>query len=232
MGTDTIITLTFLLLITLISLGVLFYRWRQANKHIQFLEATVYDLKHEGGYQTLLALESEVNRLKEQHQIEIANLSSRIKKKQIKTWLREVTNAQYHNEIEVEVKFIYPLVKFLGYQDKQIRLRETVQGLFGRQKFVGEVDWTIRSTDSKPILVIEAKAPSVTLDRSVEEQARSYAFVLNAPLYMITNGKEIKVFKRNAQGDRCIIDISVKHLYQKWDLFTNVLSVDKLSVNK
>ena len=130
------------------------------------------------------------------------------------TWL-SAPPAQFRNEIEVEVKFVYPLLKFLGFEDDDLSIREWVQFRVGRQIVKGEADWVVRR-NGKPFLVVEVKEPGVTLDDAVQEQARSYAFALKAPYYMVTNGKAVWLYRRGVEEDEAIVSCNVNELAQCW----------------
>ena len=139
---------------------------------------------------------------------------------QFMTWLRNIPVTTYRNEIEVEIKFIQPLVKYLGYREEDIDLRVPVDLQMGTQFIKGEADWVLwdRKTDpTNPSVVIEAKAPNQALDDKVQGQARSYAFVLNAPVYAITNGKRLRIFRRGIQSDACVVNCDVTtNLRESW----------------
>ena len=136
-------------------------------------------------------------------------------------WSGHLAVATYRNEIEVEIKFIRPLVRYLGYREENIELRVPMDLQIGTQYIKGEADWVLwdKKTDpTNPSVVIEAKAPNQALDDKVQGQARSYAFVLNAPVYAITNGKRLRIFRRGIQSDACVIDCNVTtDLLEAWD---------------
>ncbi len=213
------VTLVLAWLALLAFLGSLIIQLRKTKAFNRTLQSTIHDLKYDAGRKTIIFLENKLNKLKKQ----LEDAEAFVVRKQLRDWLQELASAEYSNEIEVEVKFIYPFLRFLGYRNYEMRLRETVTAFFGRQLFTGVVDWTVRSWGSKPILVIEAKSPSVSLDRSVEEQARSYAFVLGAPLYMTTNGRELRIVKRGVEKDKLLIDIPISHLRSQWDAVFRIL---------
>ncbi|MEQ9104222.1 MAG: type I restriction enzyme HsdR N-terminal domain-containing protein [Rhodothermales bacterium] len=51
-------------------------------------------------------------------------------------------------------------------------------------------DIVVHDRKGRPWLVVECKAPSVRLDRSVAEQVAAYNAVLKAPYVMVTNGQD------------------------------------------
>jgi len=64
-------------------------------------------------------------------------------------WLKAIGRIDYRNEIEVEVKFIHPLLRFLGYDSNDFQIRVPVTVQVGRQKTRGEADWVIWDTTPK-----------------------------------------------------------------------------------
>ena len=127
---------------------------------------------------------------------------------------------EYLSEIEVEVKFIYPLVKFLGYSSDEFNLRKNVALKMGSQEAVGEVDWVLwdrggAEGERKPHVIIEAKAATRALDESVVAQARSYAFALGAPYYLVTNGRELVLYRRGVEKDESVVAINPSNITHK-----------------
>ena len=133
-------------------------------------------------------------------------------------WLSGLTELSYNGEIEVEIKFILPLVKYLGYRESDFKLRQAVLIQIGREKKRIETDWVLydKSDRNQIHAIIEAKAPDQPLDNEVQEQARSYAFALGAPVYAITQGKRLQIFRRGIQSDTCIVDCDVGRLGEVW----------------
>ena len=153
-------------------------------------------------------LEIETKKLKEE--------STRVlEAEQLKQWFHTISDLDFNNELEVETKFIYSLVKHLGYKDSSIRQRVWIEMKVGSQSAKGEADWVLNN-NGKPYLIIEAKAAGQSLDKAVQDQAKSYAFGLGAPYYVITNGKEIKLFKRGIEEDQLLINSPVSHLSKIW----------------
>lgn len=238
-GTIFCCVITILVVGALIAVGVFIPRWLKARRHIHALEEKIMELQEKhaaeiSGLQEEHA--AEINELREKHKEEIEKYAAEISKLQEKAkerflmeWLHEVMTVRYRNEIEVEVKFIYPLLRFLGYRNEQIRVRENVSILVGSEERSIEADWAVYSMDSRPILVIEAKAPETPLDNRMIKQTRSYAFALGAPLYLLTNGKELRIFEYGVSGDRCLFSSFVGNLSQNWSALTEILAADKWS---
>ena len=145
----------------------------------------------------------------------------------IDEWLIHIGQTVYRNEIEVEVKFITPLLWFLGYESDDFQLRVPVTMYIGRQQATGVADWVIWDKEiGKAATIIEAKEPGQSLDEAVQGQARSYAFALKAPMYLLTNGWELKIYQRGVQNDSCIFDCDVNELSRRWEELNNILGAD------
>ena len=151
----------------------------------------------------------------------VADLRIENMEKTAAEWFKEVKSASYRNEVEVEIKFIYPLIKYLGYPDAQIGIRVPISIQVGRNSNRGEADWVIWNADPdfanrKALFVIEAKAPTQGITEEVQAQTRSYAFALNAPVYLCTNAKRILLFRRGVENDICVVDCPVSELPVYW----------------
>lgn len=134
-------------------------------------------------------------------------------------WLSRVGALTFANEVEVEVKFVYPLLLHLGYTDADFSVRYRTNMQAGRELLQKEADWVIwkRGTNNeKAALVVEAKAPSQPLDSLVQGQARSYAFAVNAPLYVLTNGRDFEVYERGIESDTCRFKAPAGALNPQW----------------
>jgi hypothetical protein len=138
-------------------------------------------------------------------------------------WCKEAEFASYSSEIEVEIKFIYPFMRFLGYKIDELQTRVSVEVPIGRKKISAIADWVVHNHEKKPFLVIEAKEPNQQLNIAVQDQARSYAFALNAPFYMLTNGRQVAIFERRIDSDTCILNLNVKDLPNQWQKIEQII---------
>jgi hypothetical protein len=128
-------------------------------------------------------------------------------------------------EVEVEVKLVYPLLRLLGYEPGEMHLRVPVPMQEGSRRAVRQADWVVRTQASdEALLVVETKAPRQPLDEAVERQARSYAFRLEAPVYVTTNGKELRIFHRGVLRDSCVFSCEAHGLGENWEAIEEVLS--------
>lgn len=140
-------------------------------------------------------------------------------------WLTIAPTLTYRNEIEVEAKLVWPLVTFAGYAPHQIDLRVPVAVQVGRTMANGQADWVLwDSSRAAAVLVVEAKGPGQSLNGPVQAQARSYAYALNAPRYLLTNGLVIAVYRRGVQGDQLEIEAPVAQLAAHWPALVAALN--------
>jgi len=151
-------------------------------------------------------------------------------------WLVTVPNLQFRTEIEVEIKFVYPLVTFLGYSDDDLFVRAPTKWAFGSgQLLEGAADWAVYDPSpaqgSRPKFIIEAKKPTVSIDESVQSQARSYAVALGAPYYLVTNGRSIHLYEFALTGDRCILACDARQLPKFWSTLERYIGASSVRTN-
>ncbi len=139
-------------------------------------------------------------------------------------WFEEIKALEYASELEVESKFVYPMMRYLGYGPKDLRMRIDVTVRVGRADIKGISDWVVFQNEI-PKIVIEAKAEGQWLDSQVQEQARSYCFAMNAPMYILANGKEIKLYVRSVEKDQLVFQSQAAELSQKWGELYELIGV-------
>jgi type I restriction enzyme M protein len=94
------------------------------------------------------------------------------------------------SERDVETKLLHGLfTKDLGYPESSLKFAVPVKLVFGREKKTKEADLVIYH-NGKPVIVIEAKKPTETIQSGID-QVDSYAFALQAPYSLVTNGKTL-----------------------------------------
>lgn len=130
-------------------------------------------------------------------------------------WFEEIKRPDYYSESDVEAKLIYPMMRFLGYAAEEIKMRVSVNVQMGRSQVMGIADWVISKGPIK-FLVIEAKEQGQALNQAVQDQARSYCYGMNIPMYLITNGTDIKVYERGLNEDVCVFSSRVDQLREQW----------------
>lgn len=94
-------------------------------------------------------------------------------------------------EEEVRQKTLYLLVEHLGVPSGRLAVEYSVK-VNGLDK---RADAVVFDAVGKPLMIVECKAPSVTLSQSVLEQALRYHSVLQPRFLLLTNGASIYCFK-------------------------------------
>lgn len=111
-----------------------------------------------------------------------------------------------HNESDVEMFFLLPLLKHLGYKNNQIKNKQSLKELGVRKTPRGkETSYrpdalVIASKSAK--FIVEAKGPGENLDDWIW-QPRAYSFLLNSAepqsnpvrFYLLSNGLETRVYR-------------------------------------
>ncbi len=162
----------------------------------------------------------------EVRQMESAGVA-RLEELQRQAWFRKLESVSWPRstpEVEVEAKFVFQLLKYLGYDESMMELRTSVPVKEGSRNSVITADWVARDEHEHALVVIEAKAPRKALTEDVRKQARSYAFRLGAPIYMITNGVSLQVFCLGVVEDRCLVNCEVSQLADSWEQIEKVAS--------
>jgi hypothetical protein len=176
--------------------------------------------------QTLAAANQKTQALQGQ----LANAANYLEQERRAAWLRQLGTMQYGSEIEVEVKFVHHFVRYLGWYDDFVSLRYPVQFSMGREVATKQADWVIWLLDNNgghaaAHIIIEAKPPTQPLDKPVIDQARSYAFGLSAPYYVLANGRQLRVFERGVLADKELLNASVNNLAAHWDYLERTIGV-------
>lgn len=81
-----------------------------------------------------------------------------------------------------------------------------------------------RWSPTRTIVVIEAKAPGQPLNGAVQSQARSYAFALGAPMFLLTNGSRLQIYRRGVQFDQLVVNCTVEELVEQWPVIVEALN--------
>ena len=87
----------------------------------------------------------------------------------------------------VRQHFVNHMVTVLGFSPMRIA-NEVSLKLNGNSR---RADTVVYDDFLKPVLVVEYKAPNISLTRKVLEQALLYNLTINAKAIMITNGKDV-----------------------------------------
>ncbi len=102
--------------------------------------------------------------------------------------MRPMTTSTLESERDIETKLLQPLFSTtLGYPDGDLKFAVPVRLTFGREKKTKEADLVVYHK-GKPVVVVEAKKPTETLQSGID-QVDSYAFALQTPYSVVTNGR-------------------------------------------
>jgi hypothetical protein len=186
----------------------------------------------------------EIERLQSRHQRELAeqqklavaarpapvDLREEQRKLSRRQWMDGLSKVPYRNDVEVDVKFVYPLVRFLGYDLDGFSLQVPLDLRLGRQTRTGQADWVLwrnngAGDDHAARAIIEVLSPSQELDEAVQEQARALAVGAGAPFYLLTNGKRIQLFRRDMRADQLLIDCPLAEFPECWPQIHDLLGV-------
>jgi hypothetical protein len=153
--------------------------------------------------------------------------------------IQELSRIKVVSETEVRTKIAIPLFKQLGYADKYraeawpiyynegstaMRPKEADIMLFDSADFdkyrnKDGVNWV----HSHSLVVVELKKPTESV--SAENQARFYINWTKAPFYVLTNGKELLVYRvETSSQDELMLSTTLSELPQKWAELTRILS--------
>ena len=102
------------------------------------------------------------------------------------------------SEEDVKINYLLPFLAERGYQRDSMSFEVGIEVHEGRKKKTIFADVLVYTSGNKsaPLLLCETKAPTEPLNRSVREQAISYARLLPqiAPLVLLTNGNQTQVY--------------------------------------
>lgn len=108
-----------------------------------------------------------------------------------------------NNESSVEQFFVNRLIEHLGFQDGQIKTKESIESVLvsrGRKKINYKPDYIILE-QRKPLLIIEAKATNESIANWID-QCSGYCFDINkrrgdkpVKYFVITNGVKLSLFE-------------------------------------
>lgn len=104
-------------------------------------------------------------------------------------------------EERVRQAFVHYLIHSLGYPSSRIANEYCIT--------VGKVqrrcDTVVFSSCLTPLMVIEYKAPSVSLSQEVVDQAFRYNSVLKVPYILLTNGSHSIIYRVGYDGEQTTI---------------------------
>ncbi|MEH1943410.1 MAG: hypothetical protein V7L01_24760 [Nostoc sp.] len=143
------------------------------------------------------------------------NISEPIK--QFITWIQGFDHRLLRNEDDVKEKFILPMFRYLCYPDKCHReypLETSNSGNYGINPEVAHVYYTTDNIEQQNIdtslILIKTVEPHKSQLHEAVEQSKFYSNHFQTLLFVVTNGYEIKVFKRlQYHREESIFDINI-----------------------
>ena len=145
------------------------------------------------------------------------------------SWFKSLEKRVFASEREVEQYFIAPILKKLNYTDEDCAIGFRLNIYSGVKKERKEVDFAVFDgllrEKEKALVVVEAKSSEKKLTDDAFGQARSYAFALSTPYYIVTNGNQIIVFLfRGGQvKDNEVMNFTRQEFREKWQEFYKIL---------
>lgn len=137
-------------------------------------------------------------------------------------WFQEIQSRIFESEREVETYFVAPILERLGYLYDDIVIGHPVEMFKGVKRIKTEADFVVFNGPSRDLenalLVIEAKKSDKDITADHIGQAKSYAHELLPACYIVTNGRQIKVYWFNGTllPDRLVFDIDRSKLSENW----------------
>jgi hypothetical protein len=149
----------------------------------------------------------------------------------IETLMKSITSQYIFSETEVRTKVAIPLFKLLGYPDHFRSEEFPIYGYDGRKQlntkfadllFFDHSDFNHHRkredcfwVQEHSKVVVELKKPSESMD--AQGQAVFYSMWARAPLYIITNGKEIAAYRTEGfVNDKLLFKYRIEELPVQW----------------
>ncbi len=135
----------------------------------------------------------------------------------------------YSSEKEVEVKLLHPLFRdVLGYSENDLCWDTPVKVTFGRETKTKWADLVVKYR-KKPMIAVEAKKPTESVQSGMG-QVDSYAFALETPYSVITNGRRFLLRGYYSSNRRFnVVDGTVDGLHKShWRGIRNLIGIDAI----
>lgn len=133
------------------------------------------------------------------------------------------------SERDVETKLLTPLfTNTLGYPEDSLHWAEPVQIVLGREKKTKQAD-LVAYHEGRPVVTVEAKSPREPVQSGIG-QVDSYAFALQTPYSVITNGRQFVVRGYYSFNSRInVVQDSVRRLSKsRWSRVGRLIGFDEI----
>ncbi|MEH2284599.1 MAG: hypothetical protein V7K90_25300 [Nostoc sp.] len=136
------------------------------------------------------------------------------------TWIQGFDHRILQNEDDVKEKFILPMFHYLCYPEichREYSLKTYQSETYARNPEIAQIyfatdDVKQQNTDTS-LIFVEAIEPHKTKLNDVIEQARFYSNHFKTLFFIVTNGYEIKVFKRlHYNREELVFDLNIDAL--------------------
>ena len=142
------------------------------------------------------------------------------------------------NEASVETFFVYRLIANLGYEDHQIKTKESISVLNaakGSKKYNYKPDYAL-SINGSIVIIIDAKSPNVDINNHIE-QCANYCFLLNrkkktVKYFLLSNGLKTVLYEWNKEYP--LIELDFEDFYngsEKYEELRSTISFINISKN-
>ena len=140
------------------------------------------------------------------------------------------------NEASVESFFVLPFLYDLGFKEKNIKTKESIDKLQiakGHKKILYKPDYCLIA-NRNPKLIIDAKSPEENINDWIEQCAH-YCLLLNrnkktVDYFIITNGIKTGIYKWD--NDKPIIELNFEDFYvgnEKYEELRKIISIEALT---
>lgn len=133
------------------------------------------------------------------------------------------------SERDVETKLLEPLFRdVLGYPDESLHWDKPVPIVMGREKKIKKADLVAYHND-QPVVTVEAKSPTEPVQSGIG-QVDSYAFALQTPYSVVTNGRQFVLRGYYSFNSRInVVQEAVQNLQKgRWRRVGNLIAFNKV----
>ena len=161
---------------------------------------------------------------------DLARGTDRYNQQQLWDWFGSLPSAQYQNRLEVNTRFVYRFLQFLGYPDAALRQDVPADIQADTINVRGHLDWLVHNmngintlTLGKACLAVRTLEPGSLIDELIVSQVRSCAFAEDVPLFVVTDGTRIEVYATKVKQQRAVMETSIDRLEFDWNDFVDEL---------
>ncbi len=151
-------------------------------------------------------------------------------------WFDRMATREFESEAEVEYFFMLQLLQRLGYEEHDFSIQYQIEIKEGSKTRRPKVDIAVFEGHRRDetMLVAEVKHNSRLIDQDMCNQARSYAQWLNAPLYLVSNAEESRLYRLlyGAGESDLVLTFHRTNLKSDWPDLIRFLSRESVVLHK